>query len=132
MCMVKPFGLKKSDAPGSLKVLFVNVNEDDTSFLTKEVLIKVVHASSSSSLEAQLEQDRFDALVMNMAGSDSEKIRQLKKSHGTAVFLLADSFDLSKAIEIIKQGADGFLLRGISSPASFVGLTNSSNCCMRD
>lgn len=127
--MADPLSSRTVGSRDGLKVLFVSVNEEDTSFLTKDVPIKVVHASSPSHVEAHLEQDQYDALVMSVSVPERTQICQLKATHDTAMLLLADTSSLSQAIEVVKQGADGFLLRGVSKPTSLVELTKSAHRC---
>lgn len=118
--MVKPFAPENDQLLPPMKVLFLGVNEEDTTFLTKGTRLDVVRRASSNSTGFYPEQEHFDALVLDAAHSSADRIQELKKSGQTAVFMLTDSPEVPVAVQMIKQGADGFLVRGVTNPSAFL------------
>lgn len=113
---------KKAKHSAALNVLFVGVSEEDTAFLTKGAPLDVVHRSSSFTGDLPLEEEHFDALVLDVVHAKTGSIRSLKQCAATPVFVLADAFQVPQAIQLVKEGADGFLVRGITNPNSFFKL----------
>ena len=105
------------------KFLFVNTNEEDTRFLTKNLPVQVIHAKRLETVEQTIKQHPVNGIFVDMASASPEKISELKKTHDGAVVMLADVADLPKAIEHVRQGdAHGFVVKGVSNSDSVLKL----------
>ena len=98
-------------SPPKVKFVFVRTCEEDTTFLTGNLPAEVTRANYIE----ELKRDRADAIILDSAVASPEQISSLKKSHDTAVFVLSRPETLSHAIDQVKNGADGFLVKGIST-----------------
>ena len=97
---------------------FVSTSEEDTTFLTRDSSAQVKRAGSLKDIEQVPE----GIVVVDACAVSAAEIQELQRSPDTAVIVLADLKNVPVAIEHVRNGADGFLVKGISGPEALESL----------
>ena len=107
-----------------LKVMFVNSSEEDTKFLTRGLPIDVIQASSLESAKCEIEKQPVDGVFVDVGSLPEGEATGIRTSQlaSLPVVILAGITELMRAIEQVKKGASGFLVKGVSDSASVIRL----------
>lgn len=106
-------------------VLFVNDSKEETTFLTRGLPVKVIQTGHLDGANEEMKTQALRGIFVDIASarpSDIVKFKACSKQPNVPVFVLAHASEISLAIEYIKQGAQGFLLKGLSDSDSVLKL----------
>lgn len=107
------------------RVLFLNKNDEDTAYLTRDLPMEVVRAARIEDVRREIYEGQIDGVVMDVASTRPKDILAFRENtSGPAIplFVLADTDELPLAIEYVKLGAQGFLVKGLSDSDSVLKL----------
>lgn len=106
-------------------VLFVNGSKEETTFLTRGLPVKVIQTDGLEGANQEMKTQSLKGIFIDIASAKPSDIVNFKAHSGQPdipVFVLAHASEISVAIQYIKQGAKGFLLKGLSDSDSVLKL----------
>ena len=114
-----------------LKLLFVNTTESDTQMLTKGLQAEVIRADRVENAKATLQREKVDGIFVDVSSLGAAEVAQMQSrtpaQTAWPLVLLTDLAGMPHAIEQVKHGAHGFLVKGVSTSASLVNLMRYAN-----
>ena len=106
-------------------VLFVNGSKEETSFLTRGLPVKVIQTDHLEGATEEMKTQPLRGIFIDIASaqpSDIENFKAHSRQPDVPVFVLAHASEIAVAIQYVKQGARGFLLKGLSDSDSVLKL----------
>ncbi|MBA4147836.1 MAG: hypothetical protein H0X66_06940 [Verrucomicrobia bacterium] len=105
--------------------LFVNDCKEETRFLTSGLPVRVIQTEHLDTAKEEMKSQSLSGIFIDIAfvqpGDIADiKSRSLSRSHqhDVPVFVLAHAAEVSAAIQYVRQGAQGFLVKGLSDSGS--------------
>ncbi len=106
-------------------ILFLNKREEDTTFLTRDLPMGVVRTEDLNEAQRELENEQIKGIFIDVASAEPSDILSLRRNSSRRdipIFILASPEELPLAIEYVKLGAQGFLIKGLSDSDSILKL----------